>query len=466
MTSNSYDLVVVGAGPGGYVAAIRAAQLGRRVAIVERAQLGGICLNWGCIPTKALLRSAEVHHLLQSAAEFGVHVEGVSADWSAMVTRSRQVAGQLSAGVAHLLKKNHVELVVGDASLTSPNTLRVRNSDDSERELATKNILLATGARARELSGLTVDGDRVWNYRHAMTATELPKSLLIVGSGAIGIEFASVYNELGVDVTVVEMAERILPNEDVDVSAFAYQAFQDRGIRFSLCARVTAINNKSDGLEVLLETSDGEKHLSVERVLVAAGVVGNVEGLGLEALGVETTAHAIVTNQWGQTNIGSIRAIGDVAGGPWLAHKASHEAIAVVEHIFGHGNPHPINRLNIPGCTYSFPQIASVGLTERQALDADYKVRTGTFPFLGNGKAIALGEAKGFVKTVVDDATGEILGAHMVGPEVTELIASFVLARELEATEEELAATIFPHPTLSEALHESILAAGQKALHI
>tara|TARA_B110000503_G_scaffold140051_1_gene229946 strand:+ start:1447 stop:2847 length:1401 start_codon:yes stop_codon:yes gene_type:complete len=466
MSSSKYDLIVIGGGPGGYVAAIRASQLGLRTALVEKEQLGGVCLNWGCIPTKALLRSAEIHQLLKSASAFGLRASDIGVDWSAVIARSRQVAAQLSKGVAHLLKKNQVDVIYGNARFASANSLLVVGADDIENDVSAEHIVIATGARPRELSGMATDGERIWNYRQAMTAARLPESLLVVGSGAIGIEFASLFAEFGVQVTVVEVADRIVPNEDAEVSEYARKQFEARGIRFITEAKVTAIEPTSSALNAVIETASGATHETFERALVAVGVLGNSDSLALDKAGVELSGTSVKTDKWGQTNIPSVWAIGDVAGGPWLAHKASHEAVLAVEKIAGYGHGQAINRDNIPGCTYSFPQIASVGLTEQQAVEAGHTIRKGQFPFIGNGKALALGDSEGFIKTIVDDETGEILGAHMVGPEVTELIHSFVLARELEATEDELGATMFPHPTLSEALHESILAAAGKALHI
>ena len=466
MSGDKYNLIVIGGGPGGYVAAIRASQLGMRVALVEKEHLGGGCLNWGCIPTKALLRSAEVHHLLKAAYAFGLRVSDMGVDWSTVVARSRQVATQLSKGVAHLLKKNKVEIISGHATFQSAHSISVSRDGAEPLTISADHIIVATGARARELPNISTGTNRIWNYRQAMTATALPNSLLVVGSGAIGIEFASLFAEFGVAVTVVEMADRILPNEDAEVSAYARAQFEKRGIRFLTEAKVTSMDETDTSVEAVIETNTGASREVFDRALIAVGVVANTDSLALEKVGVKLKSTSIAINQWGQTNVPSIWAIGDVAGGPWLAHKASHEAVATVERIAGHPTAHPINRENIPGCTYSFPQIASIGLTEQQALDADYKIRKGSFPFIGNGKALALGDADGFIKTIIDDNNGEILGAHMVGAEVTELIHSFVLARELEATEEELGMTMFPHPTLSEALHESVLAAAGQALHI
>jgi len=466
MTEYNYDLTVIGGGPGGYVAAIRGAQRGMRVALVEKDQLGGVCLNWGCIPTKTLLRSAEIHHLLKSASAFGLRASDIGVDWSSVVERSRQVASQLSKGVAHLMKKNKIDVVTGHARLSSETSLSISFADGGTQILTSKNIIVATGARPRDLQGIATGRKRIWNYRQAMTVEKLPSSLLVVGSGAIGIEFASLFAELGVAVTVVEVEKRAIPNEDEEVSSFARAQFEKRGIRFLTDSRVIAIDEREASVEVVIESPSGNVNEVFDSALVAVGVIANSDSLALDEVGVKLNGTSVQTDEWGQTNIPSIWAIGDVAGGPWLAHKASHEAVAAVDRIAGARDGHPINRENIPSCTYSFPQIASVGLTEKQAIEAGYDIRRGNFPFAGNGKALALGEAEGFVKTIVDNATGEILGVHMVGPEVTELIHSFVLARELEATEEELAATIFPHPTLSEALHESVLAAAGKALHI
>ncbi len=460
----THDLVVIGSGPGGYVAAIRAAQLGMKTAIVERESLGGICLNWGCIPTKAMLRSAEVYHLMHRAKEFGLGVEGVSYDLDAVIKRSRGVAKQLSAGVAHLMKKNKITVVMGEARLAGQGRVTVRTKD-GEEALEAPNLILATGARARNLPGLEADGDRVWSYRHALVPPRMPETLLVIGSGAIGIEFASFYNTLGAETTVVEVMDRILPVEDVEIAAFARKAFQKQGMRILEKATVKSLDRRADGVTVTVETGGKTEAIEVDTVISAVGIVGNVEDLGLEELGVTVDRTHVVTDEFCRTGVEGLYAIGDVVGAPWLAHKASHEGTMVVELIAG-GHPHPIKPGSIPGCTYCQPQIASVGLTEARAKEAGHEVRVGHFPFLGNGKAIALGEAEGMVKTVFDASTGELLGAHMVGAEVTELIQGYVIGRTLETTEDELMEAVFPHPTLSEMMHESVLDAYGRVVHM
>ena len=455
--SDSFDLVIIGSGPGGYVAAIRAAQLGLSTAVVERERLGGICLNWGCIPTKALLRSSEIMHYLDHAADYGLRAEKAGFDLAAVTGRSRKVADQLNAGVKTLLKKNKVTVIEGVATLDGPGRVKV-----GERVLAASNIILATGARARELPGLPADGDRVWTYRHALVPPAMPTELLVIGSGAIGIEFASFYNDMGAKVTVVEMADRILPVEDADVSAFMAKALMKQGI--TIHTKASADNIRVDGSGISATVAGRDARFS--HMIVAIGILANSENLGLEKLGVTLQRGHVVTDAWGRTNVPGVWAIGDLAGPPWLAHKASHEGIVAVEKIAGVAHAHPMDTSNIPGCTYARPQVASVGLTEAQAKAAGHAVKVGTFPFIGNGKAIALGEPEGFVKTVFDQATGALLGAHMVGAEVTEQIQGYVIARQCEATEAELMATIFPHPTISEAMHESVLAAYGRAIHI
>ncbi len=464
MAVQSFDVVVIGAGPGGYVAAIRASQLGRRVAIVERENLGGICLNWGCIPTKAMLRSAEVFHLMHRAKDFGLKAEGIGYDLGAVVARSRKVAGQLSGGIGHLMKKHKVTVVMGSATITAPGRVEVATAKGAET-LEAPAIVLATGARARELPGLEADGQRVWAYRHALQPPHMPKELLVIGSGAIGIEFASFYNTLGARTTVVEVMERILPVEDAEIAAFARKQFQKQGMTILEKASVTRLERRADGVTAHIEQGGKTEARNFDTVISAVGIVGNVEGLGLEALGVRVERTHVVTDEFCRTGVPGLYAIGDVAGAPWLAHKASHEGVMVAELIAG-GHPHPIKPGSIAGCTYCHPQVASVGLTEEKARAAGHEVRVGRFPFIGNGKAIALGESEGLIKTVFDARTGELLGAHMVGAEVTELIQGYVIGRTLETTEAELMETVFPHPTLSEMMHESVLDAWGRALHI
>jgi len=459
--ADTYDLIVLGSGPGGYVAAIRASQLGLKVAIVEREKLGGICLNWGCIPTKALLRTSEIYHYMTHAASYGLTAEKPGFDLSKIVDRSRKVAGQLNAGVKGLMKKNKVTVVEGDGAITGKGKLTV-TKDGAKTELAAKHILIATGARARDLPFAKADGERVWTYRHAMVPKEMPTKLLVIGSGAIGVEFASFYSDMGADVTIVEMLPRILPVEDEDVSAFVHKALTKQGMKLHVGSGVDALAVGKSGVKATIKGVGVEEY---SHVIVAIGIVPNTEAIGLEALGVKTDRGHIVTDGYGRTNVEGIYAIGDVTGPPWLAHKASHEGVVCVEAIAGL-KPHPFETWNIPGCTYSRPQVASVGLTEAKAKEAGRKVRVGKFPFIGNGKAIALGETEGFVKTVFDADTGELLGAHMVGAEVTELIQGYVVARQLETTEAELMETVFPHPTLSEMMHESVLDAYGRVLHM
>ena len=463
--ADTYDLVILGSGPGGYVAAIRASQLGLKVAIVERERLGGICLNWGCIPTKALLRTSEVYHYMTHAADYGLKAEKVGFDLDAVVARSRKVAGQLNAGVKGLMKKHKIAVHEGVGKLIAPGRLTVTQGDKST-ELQAKNIIVATGARARDLPFARADGKRIWTYRHAMVPPEMPTKLLVIGSGAIGVEFASFYRDMGAEVTIVEMLPRILPVEDEEVSAFMEKRLSREGIRIVTGAGVDKIEVGASGVKAAIKAKDGAVATEdYSHVVVAIGIVPNTEEIGLEALGVKTERGQIVVDGYGRTNVEGIHAIGDVTGAPWLAHKASHEGIVCVEKLAG-GSPHPFETWNIPGCTYSRPQVASVGLTEAKARATGHEVKVGKFPFIGNGKAIALGEADGFVKTVFDAATGELLGAHMVGAEVTELIQGYVVARQLETTEAELTETIFAHPTLSEMMHESVLGAYGRALHI
>jgi len=462
--AQTFDLVVLGGGPGGYVAAIRAAQLGMKTALVEREHLGGICLNWGCIPTKALLRSAEVFETMLHAADFGLSCEKPRFDIAAIVRRSRQIAGQLNRGVAHLLRKNRVTVFEGHGRLDGPGRLRVSLKPGGEEELQAPHIVLATGARARQLPGLEADGRLVWTYREALVADRVPRSLLVVGSGAIGMEFASFFRSLGSEVTVVEVLDRVLPVEDEEISAFVQRAFERRGIRIRTSTTLTNLERGEDSVTAILQGVDGEVRERFERVIMAVGIVGNVEDIGLETVKVRVEKTHIVTDPYGRTDTPGIWAIGDVAGPPWLAHKASHEGIVCVEAIAGL-DPHPVDPLHVPACTYCHPQVASVGLTERQARERGHEVRVGRFPFVANGKALAVGDAEGMVKTVFDAKTGELLGAHMVGPEVTEMIQGYAIARRLETTEAELIETVFPHPTISETMHEAVLDAFGRAIH-
>ena len=464
MADNAYDVIVIGAGPGGYVAAIRAAQLGLKTIVVEREHMGGICLNWGCIPTKAMLRSSEVYHLMQRAREFGLSAQGIDYDLDAVVARSRAIAKQLNGGVSHLLKKNKVTALMGAATLTAPGQVSVKTAKGDET-LSGKHIIIATGARARELPGLEGDGDLVWTYKTALTPPRMPKKLLVIGSGAIGIEFANFYNTLGVDTTVVEVMDRVMPVEDAEISAFAQKAFEKQGMKIRTKTMVKQLDRGQGSVTAHIEQNGKVTTEVFDTVISAVGIVGNVENLGLEALGVEVDRTHITTDAYCRTAVAGVYAIGDVAGAPWLAHKASHEGVMVAEMIAG-GTPHPVKPESIAGCTYCTPQVASVGHTEAQAKEAGYDVRVGRFPFIGNGKAIALGEAEGMVKTVFDAKTGELLGAHMIGAEVTELIQGYVVGRQLETTEEDLMQTVFPHPTLSEMMHESVLDAWDRAIHI
>ncbi len=468
--SEPYDLIVLGSGPGGYVAAIRASQLGLKTAIVERELLGGICLNWGCIPTKALLRSAEIMHYMQNAKDYGLAASNISADLEAVVKRSRGVAKQLNQGIAHLMKKNKIAVHMGTGTLTGPTSLTVK-SDKGEEQLTAKHIIVATGARARDLPFAKADGKRVWTYRHAMTPTEMPTKLLVIGSGAIGIEFASFYNDMGADVTVVEMLDRVVPVEDAEVSAFLEKSLTKQGMTIMTGAGVEDLKVSDKSVKAKIKDKSGKlSEAEFSHVIVAVGIQANTENIGLEKL-VEMDRGFIQIDDFGRTKSKGLWAIGDCVPGPWLAHKASHEGVTAAEAIAQDlGNkdvhPHPLNRNNIPGCTYCHPQIASVGLTEAKAKEAGYAVKVGNFPFIGNGKAIALGEAEGFIKTVFDAKTGELLGAHMIGAEVTELIQGYAVGKQLETTEAELMQTVFPHPTLSEMMHESVLSAYGKALHI
>ncbi len=463
MASQSFDMIVIGAGPGGYVCAIRGAQLGLKVAVVEREHLGGICLNWGCIPTKAMLRSSEVFHLMERANEFGLSAEKIGYDLDAVVKRSRGVAKQLSNGVGHLLKKNKVTVVMGEATLSGKGEVTVKTDKGSEK-LTSKNIVLATGARARELPGLEADGDLVWTYKHALAATRMPKKLLVIGSGAIGIEFASFFNTLGADTTVVEVMDRILPVEDAEIAAFAKKRFEKQGMKIMEKAMVKQLDRGKGKVTAHIEMGGKVEKQEFDTVISAVGIVGNVEGLGLDKMGIKEDRSHVITDPYCRTNVDGIYAIGDLAAPPWLAHKASHEGVMVAELIAGR-KPHPVKPESIAGCTYCQPQIASVGYTEAKAKEKGFDIKVGHFPFIGNGKAIALGEADGMVKTIFDAKTGELLGAHMVGAEVTELIQGYVIGRQLETTEEDLMHTVFPHPTLSEMMHESVLDAYGKAIH-
>ena len=463
--ADQYDLVVIGSGPGGYVAAIRAAQLGLKTAIVERDALGGICLNWGCIPTKALLRSAEIYETLHRLDEFGLKADNIGFDAEAVVARSRKVAAQLSNGVKFLMKKNKIDVIEGSGKLADAGKVAVESKDGKKSELTTKNIILATGARARTVPGLEPDGERIWTYREAMVPKSIPKSLIVVGSGAIGIEFASFYRAFGTEVTVVEMLERILPVEDEEISKEAARAFKKRGIRLLTGATVERVEKGKHGVSATIARGGKTENIDAEIVISAVGIVGYVENLGLEDAGVEVEKTHVVVNEWLETGAKGVYAIGDLVGPPWLAHKASHEGVLAAEHMAGLKGLHPIDTTKIPGCTYSTPQIASVGLTEAKAKEQGYEVKVGRFPFRANGKAIALGETEGFVKTVFDAKTGELLGAHMIGAEVTELIQGFGIARTLEATEADLIHAVFPHPTLSEMISEAVLDAEGRVLH-
>ncbi len=465
MADHVFDLVVIGGGPGGYVAAIRAAQLGMKTAVVEANHLGGICLNWGCIPTKALLRSSEIHHLLQHADQFGFKVSGVEFDLKKIVERSRGVAKQLSGGIGHLLKKNKVTVFDGWGKLAGSGKVTVEKDGKVNDTLTAKHIIIATGARARVIPGMEPDGKLVWTYREAMVPTEMPKSLLVVGSGAIGIEFASFYKNMGADVTVVEVMDRVMPVEDEEISAMARKAFEKQGMKIITGAKVTKLDKGSNNVKVSVEVAGKVEQITVDRVIMAVGIVANTENLGLDKTKVKLERGQIVTDEYLKTAEPNVYAIGDVAGAPWLAHKASHEGVICVEKIAGQKDVHPMKKLNIPGCTYCMPQVASVGLTEKAAKEQGYDVKIGRFPFIGNGKAIALGEPEGMVKTVFDAKTGELLGAHMIGAEVTEMIQGYVVGKTMEATELDFMHTIFPHPTLSEMMHESVLSAYGKAIH-
>jgi dihydrolipoamide dehydrogenase len=462
----SYDVVIIGGGPGGYVAAIRASQLGMRVALVEASHLGGICLNWGCIPTKTLLRTSELYHLMQHAESFGLSVKGVTFDIKKIVERSRNVASQLSGGIAKLMKKHKVEVFDGFGKLNGKGVVKVEKEGKKIADIQAKHIILATGARARSLPGLEADGAFIWTYKEAMIPQTMPKKLLVVGSGAIGIEFASFYNALGVDVIVVEIADRVLPVEDEEISKIARKSFESQGIKILTGASVKSVKKGKADVEVSIEDQKGKvTKVTVDRVITAVGIVANIEKLGLEGTKVKLDRGHIVTDEYMQTDEKNVYAIGDVTGAPWLAHKASHEGVICVEKIAGL-LVHPIKKENIPGCTYCYPQVASVGLTEAKAKEKGYELKIGRFPYVGNGKAIAMGETEGLIKTIFDAKTGELLGAHMIGAEVTEMISAFLVGKTMEATEEDFMHTIFPHPTMSEMLHESVLDAFGKALHM
>ncbi len=469
MSDTSFDVIVVGGGPGGYVAAIRAAQLKLKTAVVEREHLGGICLNWGCIPTKALLRSAEVWHLVNHADQFGVSVQNATFDLSKIVKRSRQVAGQLSAGVKGLMKKHKITVFDGHGALDgvagAMRKVKVTKDGKAIADITAKNVILATGARARSLPGLEPDGKLVWSYKEAMVPETMPKSLLVVGSGAIGIEFASFFRTLGAEVTVVEVMDRVLPVEDEEISAFAKKSFEKQGMKIMTGATVKALKKGTNSVTATVEAGGKSQEITVDRVILAVGIVGNVEKIGLEGTKVKVEKTHVVTDGYLQTGEPGVYAIGDLVGAPWLAHKAMHEGVICVEKIAGL-HPHVMDTSNIPGCTYCTPQVASVGLTEAKAKAAGHQVRVGRFPYVGNGKAIALGETQGLIKTVFDAKTGELLGAHMIGAEVTELIQGYTIAKTMETTEKELMGTIFPHPTLSEAMHEAVLDAYGQVLHI
>jgi len=461
-----FDVVVIGGGPGGYVAAIRASQLGLKTAVVEAKHLGGICLNWGCIPTKALLRSAEVLRTIQHADEFGISVKDVSFDIKKIVKRSRDVSGQLAGGIGHLMKKNKVEVFDGFGKLNGKGKVKVEKDGKKIADIESPHIIIATGARARTLPGLESDGKQVLTYKEAMIPEDAPNSLLVVGSGAIGIEFASFYNALGVDVTVVELADRVMPVEDAEISKMAQKSFEKQGIKIHTQTVVKELKKSKDGVEAVLDKKGKESKIKVDRVITAVGIVPNTEGVGFEGTKVKFDRGHIVTDKWCETDETGVYAIGDVASAPWLAHKASHEGVVCVEKIAGLNNVHAIDKTNIPGCTYCHPQVASVGLTEEKAKDAGHEIKVGRFQFVGNGKAIALGEPEGLVKTIFDAKTGELLGAHLIGAEVTELINGFLVGKAMEATEADFMHTIFPHPTLSEMMHESVLDAFGKVVHM
>jgi len=465
MADQAFDLIVLGGGPGGYVAAIRAAQLGMKTAVVEREHLGGICLNWGCIPTKALLRTSEINHLLHHLPDFGFDAVESHFNIGKVVKRSRAVAKQLSSGVAHLLRKNKVAVFDGVGKLAGKQTVSVTKDGKDAAMLKAPHIILATGARARQLPGVESDGKLIWSYKDAMVPPMFPKSLLVIGSGAIGIEFASFYLNMGAEVTVVEVLPRILAVEDEEISSFAHKAFEKQGMKILTAAEVKTARKGADNVSVTVDAGGKSQQITVDRVISAVGIVGNVEDLGLEGTGVKIDRAHVVIDEYCRTGEPGVYAIGDIAGPPWLAHKASHEGVLCVEKIAGLNDVHPMDVLNIPGCTYCRPQVASVGLTEAKAKEQGHEVKVGKFPFIGNGKAIAMGEPEGMIKTVFDGKTGELLGAHMVGAEVTEMIQGYTIARTLETTETELINTVFPHPTVSETMHEAVLDAYKRAIH-
>ena len=468
MTDIDYDLIVIGGGPGGYVAAIRASQLGMSVALVEDKHLGGICLNWGCIPTKALLRASEIRHMLDNVNEFGFTVSDIKMDINNITKRSRKVASQLSSGISHLLKKNKVQVFEGFGSLVKDTSnikkIRIKTKDNNIEKTA-KNVILATGARSKNLPFVSSDGVNIWDYKTAMTPPKLPASLIIVGSGAIGMEFASFYNDLGVDVTIVEALPSILPNEDTDISKIVKLNFEKRGIKIRTNSALKSVSSKENSVLAEIITNKKVETINSEKLILAIGIIANTEKLGLKDFNVKIDKGHVVTNEFLETDEKGVYAIGDITDGPWLAHKASHEGILCVEKIAGHQNLKPIDKTSIPGCTYCRPQVASIGMTETQARSKNINLKIGKFPFIGNGKAIALGDSEGLIKTIFNKDTGELIGAHMVGPEVTELIQGFSIAKKLETTEYELMHTIFPHPTLSEGIHESVLDAYNQAIH-
>ena len=463
--AEQFDLVVVGGGPGGYVAAIRASQLKMKVALVEREHLGGICLNWGCIPTKALLRASEINHLLHNLDQFGFSAENIKYDFAKVVKRSRQVAGQLSSGVKGLLKKHKVTVFDGHAKLAGKGKLSVAKDGKPVAEIEAKNIILATGARARVIPGIEPDGKLIWSYREALAPDIMPKKLIVIGSGAIGSEFASFFLNMGAEVTLIEAMDRVLPVEDAEVSAFVKKSFEKQKMKILVGAKVQGVRKNGDSVSAIVEVDGKVQEIVADRLISAVGIVGNVENLGLEGTKIKVEKTHVVTDEYGRTGEDGVYAIGDLTGAPWLAHKASHEGIVVVEAIAGL-HPHAMDVSNIPGCTYCRPQVASVGLTEAKAKEAGHEVKVGRFPFIGNGKAIALGEPEGMIKTIFDAKTGELLGAHMVGAEVTELIQGYVIGRQLETTEQDLMETVFPHPTLSEMMHESVLDAYGRVIHM
>ena len=469
--SRKFDLCIIGAGPGGYVAAIRASQLGLKVAVIEANHLGGICLNWGCIPTKALLRCSEINHLLHNLDQFGFSASNVKFDFDKVIARSRGVAKRLSGGIAGLLKKNKVEVIDGRAKIVGKNKIAISKNEKEIEQVEATNIIIATGARARDISGMEADGKLIWNYRHAMTPKEMPKSILVVGSGAIGVEFASFYRNMGAEVTIIEMADRILPVEDEEISTLARKSFERQGIKIFSSASLRGIKKNNNTITATVEISGKKQEITAEKVIMAVGIVPNIENLGLDKTKIKLDRGHIKTDGYLQTDEEGVFAIGDVASAPWLAHKASHEGVIAAEKIahklgkYDSKNIHPIKRENIPGCTYCMPQIASVGLSEKRAKELGHKIRVGRFPYMANGKAIAMGESEGLVKTIFDDKTGELLGAHIIGCEATEMIQGYVVGKQAELTEIDFMHTIFPHPTLSEMMHESVLDAFGKTIH-